>query len=76
MLPFDLNLRFEARHGVIEDFTVDKSSGISALKTTSLYDVPDWTKQLAQAGMADDNAAKVGSWMNHVLGNQFTRPTQ
>ncbi|KAH6999669.1 hypothetical protein EDB80DRAFT_754225 [Ilyonectria destructans] len=76
MLPFDLNLRFEARHGVIEDFAVDKSSGISALKTTSLYDVPDWTKQLAQAGMADENTAKVGSWMNDVLGNQFTRPTQ
>lgn len=92
MLPFDvslnppewqdsltnhqLNLRFEARHGVIEDFAVDKSSGISALKTTSLYDVTDWTKQLAQAGMANENAAKVGPWMNDVLGNQFTRPTQ
>ncbi|KAH7133132.1 hypothetical protein B0J13DRAFT_93978 [Dactylonectria estremocensis] len=75
-LPFELNLRLEARHGVIEDFTADSSPGISALKTTSLYDVRDWSTQLGQAGMAYDDAARVGAWMNNVLGNRFTRSTQ
>ncbi|KPM43409.1 hypothetical protein AK830_g3154 [Neonectria ditissima] len=76
-LPFELEIRLEARHGVIDQFTVDgESPGMSTLEATSLYDVPDWSEQLAQTGMVDKNATIVGSWMNMVLGNQFTRLKQ
>ncbi|KAK7421563.1 hypothetical protein QQZ08_009908 [Neonectria magnoliae] len=73
-LPFELKIRLEARHGVIDQFTVDgESSGTSTLQAASLYDVPDWSKQLVETGMRENDATIVGSWMNNVLGNQFTR---
>ncbi|KAI8724478.1 putative lipoate-protein ligase A [Fusarium sp. LHS14.1] len=81
-LPFDLKLRFEARHGLVEKFAVEGASfpptdvDMSALVASSIYHVPTWTNKLAQAGMAEDDAAKIGSWMDDVLGTEFTKPAQ
>jgi lipoate-protein ligase A len=49
---------------------------MSALVASSIYHVPTWTDQLAQAGMAEGDAAKIGSWMDDVLGTEFTKPAQ
>ncbi|KAF4978973.1 hypothetical protein FZEAL_4740 [Fusarium zealandicum] len=81
-LPFDARLRFEARHGLVEKFTVEGAPfpatevDMSALATASIYDVPSWSTPLARAGMAEGDAAKVGSWMDGVLGTEFTKPAQ
>ncbi|KAF5012689.1 hypothetical protein FDECE_1249 [Fusarium decemcellulare] len=81
-LPFDAKLRFEARHGLVENFTVEGAPfpatqvDMSALATTSIYDVPNWSAQLTRAGMAENDATEVGSWMDGVLGTDFTKPAQ
>ncbi|KAL4727217.1 hypothetical protein ACLX1H_006118 [Fusarium chlamydosporum] len=81
-LDFDTKLRFEARHGVVEKFTARGASSateegdLSALASSSIYNVPSWSAQLSQAGMSDTEAAKVGSWMDNVLGVEFTKPAQ
>jgi lipoate-protein ligase A len=49
---------------------------LSTLASSSIYDVPSWSAQLSQAGMSDTEAAKVGTWMDNVLGVEFTKPTQ
>ncbi|OBS27744.1 hypothetical protein FPOA_01687 [Fusarium poae] len=81
-LDFDTKLRFDARHGVVEKFTAQGASSateegdLSALASSSIYNVPSWTAQLSQAGMSDTEAAKVGPWMDNVLGVDFTKPAQ
>ncbi|KAL6920486.1 hypothetical protein ACHAP8_008836 [Fusarium lateritium] len=81
-LDFDTKLRFDARHGVVEKFTAQGVSSateegdLSALASSSIYDVPSWTAQLSQAGMSDTEAAKIGTWMDNVLGVEFTKPAQ
>ncbi|RGP75431.1 lipoate- ligase a [Fusarium sporotrichioides] len=81
-LDFDTKLRFDARHGVVENFTAQGASSateegdLSTLASSSIYDVPSWSAQLSQAGMSDTEAAKVGTWMDNVLGVEFTKPTQ
>ncbi|KLO95576.1 related to lipoyltransferase [Fusarium fujikuroi] len=81
-LDFDTKLRFEARHGVIDKFTAEGPSsptsenGLSALTSSSIYNVSSWGAQLSQAGMADGDAAKVGPWMDDILGVDFTKPQQ
>ncbi|CAG7564233.1 unnamed protein product [Fusarium equiseti] len=81
-LDFDTKVRFEARHGVVERFTADGASSataegdLSALASSSIYNVSSWSAQLSQAGMSDTQAAKVGPWMDSVLGVEFTKPAQ
>ncbi|WXC55941.1 hypothetical protein SNK03_001886 [Fusarium graminearum] len=81
-LDFDTKLRFDARHGVVEKFTAQGASSateqgdLSALASSSIYDVSSWTAQLSQAGISDGEAVKFGSWMDNVLGVDFTKPTQ
>ncbi|KAF5020587.1 hypothetical protein F66182_7392 [Fusarium sp. NRRL 66182] len=81
-LDFNVKLRFEARHGVVDKFLVEGASfpatevDMSALASSSIYNVSSWSAQLAQAGMADNDAEKVGPWMDDVLGVAFTKPPQ
>ncbi|KAM0293938.1 hypothetical protein ACHAQK_007113 [Fusarium lateritium] len=75
-------LRFEARHGIVEKFMAEGASSpapedsLPALVSSSIYDVSSWSEQLSQAGIDSDGAAKVGPWMDDVLGVEFTKPTQ
>ncbi|KAF7558449.1 hypothetical protein G7046_g5695 [Stylonectria norvegica] len=81
-LPFDAKLHFETRHGIIEKFGAEGAqlsaaqADMSAFAQTSLYNIRDWRARLADAGMAAQDAADIGSWMNGVLGTEFTKPTQ
>ncbi|CEI65468.1 hypothetical protein FVEN_g6123 [Fusarium venenatum] len=81
-LDFDTKLRFDARHGVVEKFTArgvssaTEEGDLSALASSSIYNVPSWTAQLSQAGMSGTEATKVGTWMDNVLGVEFTKPAQ
>lgn len=45
---------------------------MSALANTSLYEIQDWSSTLDKAGMAKDLSSEVGTWMNMVLGTEFT----
>jgi lipoate---protein ligase len=66
----------------VEKFTAEGLSspasedGLSALTSSSIYNVSSWSAQLSQAGMADGDAAKVGPWMDDILGVDFTKPQQ
>ncbi|UNI24714.1 Lipoate--protein ligase [Purpureocillium takamizusanense] len=75
-LPFDLKIHFEARHGLIEQFSIEgnESADTASLVKSSLHDIGDWTEPLTQAGLSQSDAADVGSWLNGVLGTLFTRP--
>ncbi|KAF5680579.1 lipoate ligase a [Fusarium heterosporum] len=80
-LDFDTKLRFEARHGLVEKFTAEGVSSPAsedglALASPSIYNVSSWSTQLSQAGVTSDDAAKLGPWMDDMLGVQFTKPTQ
>ncbi|CAM1510574.1 Fc.00g009090.m01.CDS01 [Cosmosporella sp. VM-42] len=63
-LPFEAGLRFESRHGIIDKFSVEAApfaasgTDMSALAQTSLYDVPDWSVRLVEAGMKETRAEK------------------
>jgi hypothetical protein len=75
-----LKLQFESRHGAIEKFLLQGAqfaaaqTDMAALANTSLYEIQDWSSTLAQAGMAKDLSGEVGTWMNMVLGTEFTAP--
>ncbi|POR33934.1 Putative lipoate-protein ligase A [Tolypocladium paradoxum] len=73
-LPFDLKIHFEARHGLIERFTIEgEQRATDSLVNGSLHDVHDWIERLSQVGLGERDAAHVGAWMNDVLGTAFTK---
>lgn len=71
-------MRFEARQGVIENFDIQDSTWSAATANPSffvgkkLYDIDDWGLSLMQAGLEEGEAAKIGSWMDGVLGSKFS----
>ncbi|OAQ79691.1 lipoyltransferase [Purpureocillium lilacinum] len=70
-----LKIHFEARHGLIEQFSIegDEGADTESLIKSSLHDVGDWTERLTQVGLSRWDAADVGSWLNGVLGTSFTK---
>ncbi|KAG5973499.1 hypothetical protein E4U55_000495 [Claviceps digitariae] len=74
-LPFNHKLYFEARHGLIEKFRIcgPEVLGEDQLPQTSLQDVSDWAIHLRQAGLGRSDAQQLGTWMNQILGTEFTR---
>ncbi|KAG6010943.1 hypothetical protein E4U21_002613 [Claviceps maximensis] len=74
-IPFKHKLYFEARHGLIEKFHVCGSNllGENELPQISLQDVSDWAFYLRQAGLGSSDAQQLGTWMNQILGTEFTR---
>ncbi|KAG6131576.1 hypothetical protein E4U38_003878 [Claviceps purpurea] len=78
-LPFQKHkLYFEARHGLVEKFRVREPSqqselGEDLLTQTSLQDISDWASRLREAGLSSAESRQLGSWMNEVLGTEFTR---
>ncbi|KHN95507.1 Biotin/lipoate A/B protein ligase [Metarhizium album ARSEF 1941] len=74
-LPFDYKIHFEARHGVIERFSIPGEQNFDGQKliNTSLHDISNWSSQLSQAGLGREASAHVGSWMDQVLGTEFTQ---
>ncbi|KAF4505927.1 hypothetical protein G6O67_007825 [Ophiocordyceps sinensis] len=74
-VPFDLKVRFEAVYGQIKLFDVQGGGhrvNTSALVGHDFYRVRDWSERLAQAGLGDADAIKVGAWMSGVLGSELT----
>lgn len=45
-----------------------------ALIGASVHDIGDWGARFVRAGLAGDEAGKLGAWMEGVLGTQFTTP--
>ncbi|KJZ74437.1 hypothetical protein HIM_06247 [Hirsutella minnesotensis 3608] len=74
-LPFDV--RFEARHGLLEHFEMQGARvDAELLVGRHLHEISDWTARLGEAGLSVADAAQVGSWMNEVLGTEFTSEAQ
>lgn len=68
-------MRFEAVYGQIKLFDVQGGGhrvNTSALVGHDFYRVRDWSERLAQAGLGDADAIKVGAWMSGVLGSELT----
>ncbi|KAG5920879.1 hypothetical protein E4U42_006049 [Claviceps africana] len=74
-IPFQHRLYFEARHGLIEKFRIcgPEVLDTNQLPQVSLQDVADWELYLRQAGLGSPDAQQLGTWMNKILGTEFTR---
>ncbi|KID83584.1 Biotin/lipoate A/B protein ligase [Metarhizium guizhouense ARSEF 977] len=74
-LSFDHKIHFEARHGIIERFSIAGQQNFDEqqLINSSLHDISNWDTQLFQAGLGRKDAYDVGSWMNRILGTEFTQ---
>ncbi|TWU73860.1 Biotin/lipoate A/B protein ligase [Metarhizium rileyi] len=74
-LPFDHEIHFEARHGVIERFSIAGQQHLDERQfiNRSLHDIPNWELRLSQAGLGRDAAGDVGAWMDRILGTEFTQ---
>lgn len=74
-----MRVHFEARHGVIEKFSMDgaRFSGApmdsSVFEEAKICDIYDWVARLADAGVGKRDAGEVGTWLNSVMGTEFTR---
>ncbi|KXH28297.1 lipoyltransferase [Colletotrichum salicis] len=72
----NFNLIFEARHGLIQSFSLPGLfSGQEATKlsnsmtNTQVWEVADWAHRLCAAGLDRSEASTVGEWLNSMLGN-------
>ena len=74
-----VQLRFEARHGIIEQCSLQWPDGSplsfdqSLFLKASLQDIDDWSVPLAKAGLNTADASTLGSYVNGVLGVEFTK---
>ncbi|KAL6901199.1 hypothetical protein GGI43DRAFT_370708 [Trichoderma evansii] len=81
-LPFDLNMRLFARHGVIEDMSIKHSDGAaingldaSILHGTSVWEITNWKESLTRAGLGDSLSTEAGEWLNGVFGTEYAKMT-
>ncbi|OAA69833.1 Biotin/lipoate A/B protein ligase [Cordyceps fumosorosea ARSEF 2679] len=76
-LPFKERVHFEAKQGVIERFEIEDGNCVQrelSLVGATVYNFGDWSAQLADAGVASQQAQYIGGWLNGVLGTEFTKP--
>ncbi|KAJ4144369.1 hypothetical protein LMH87_003253 [Akanthomyces muscarius] len=78
-LPFEQErIHFEAKQGIVERFHVENNKGarkdLSSLVGATMYNIRDWSAQLADAGVASQQARHIGDWLNGILGTAFTKP--
>ncbi|KAL6864566.1 hypothetical protein J3F83DRAFT_761898 [Trichoderma novae-zelandiae] len=79
-LPFDLNMRLVANHGVIEEMDIKHSDGAavdgldaSVFHGARVWEVDDWAALLARAGLGSSLSEEAGPWLNHMFGTEYTR---
>ncbi|WYZ37105.1 hypothetical protein EsH8_II_000611 [Colletotrichum jinshuiense] len=73
-LPANINLTFEARHGLIQKFALGglpsaQDQRLSESMTDSqIWEIRDWTQRLLAGGLGQKDASTVGEWLNSLLG--------
>ncbi|KAK1535016.1 lipoyltransferase [Colletotrichum costaricense] len=77
--PVQFNLTFEARHGLVQSFSLSgPSSSLSSqgsaklsnsMINTQIWEVADWEERLRAEGLDHSEASTVGKWLNSVLAN-------
>ncbi|KAH0496145.1 hypothetical protein TgHK011_003524 [Trichoderma gracile] len=79
-LPFDLNMRLVANHGVIEDMDIKHSDGaavdgldVSVFHGARVWEMDDWAALLARAGLGSNLSDEAGHWLNHMFGTEYTK---
>lgn len=75
MLQF--NLAFEARHGLVQKFSLsDLSSGEDAsslsesMVNARIWEIGDWAQRLRAGGLNGKDASSIGKWLNSLLGTK------
>ncbi|GKT87702.1 lipoate-protein ligase A [Colletotrichum tofieldiae] len=76
-LPGNFNLTFEARHGLIQKFSLSGlSSGgevnslAESMVNSQIWEIDDWTQRLRAGGLNGKDAATIGEWLNSLLGKK------
>ncbi|KAH6608238.1 lipoate- ligase a [Trichoderma cornu-damae] len=79
-LPFDLNMRLLAKHGVIEEMSIKRRDGAavdaldaSVFQGASVWAIRDWAEPLARAGLGGSLSKEAGAWLNGVFGTDYTK---
>ncbi|KAK6225414.1 lipoate-protein ligase a [Colletotrichum tabaci] len=76
-LPGHFNLAFEARHGLVQKFSLsDLSSGEDAsslsesMVNARIWEIGDWAQRLRAGGLNGKDASSIGKWLNSLLGTK------
>ncbi|EFQ35107.1 lipoyltransferase [Colletotrichum graminicola M1.001] len=76
-LPGNFNLTFEARHGLIQNFSLSglpSGGGASSLSETmvnaQIWEIDDWVRRLSAGGLNGKDASTIGEWLNSLLGKK------
>ncbi|KAK0388182.1 hypothetical protein NLU13_4427 [Sarocladium strictum] len=76
--PISRKIFFDTRHGKIENIelddiklTVGDCSDRSQVHA-NLWECRDWSETLSSADMSESEASSLGSWLNQVLGTDFS----
>ncbi|KAK1596685.1 uncharacterized protein LY79DRAFT_509292, partial [Colletotrichum navitas] len=75
--PLQFNLTFEARHGLIQKFSLSglpSGGGASSLSETmvnaQIWEIDDWVRRLSAGGLNGKDASTIGEWLNSLLGKK------
>ncbi|TKW54012.1 putative lipoate-protein ligase A [Colletotrichum tanaceti] len=76
-LPGHFNLAFEARHGLVQKFSLsglssgeDASSLSESMVNARIWEVGDWVERLRAGGLNGKEASSIGKWLNSLLGTR------
>ncbi|KAK2046685.1 hypothetical protein LZ31DRAFT_552140 [Colletotrichum somersetense] len=76
-LPGNFNLTFEARHGLIQKFSLSglpSGGGASSLSETminaQIWEIDDWVRRLSAGGLNGKDSSTIGEWLNSLLGKK------
>ncbi|KAJ0142373.1 hypothetical protein CTA2_1415 [Colletotrichum tanaceti] len=74
---FQFNLAFEARHGLVQKFSLsglssgeDASSLSESMVNARIWEVGDWVERLRAGGLNGKEASSIGKWLNSLLGTR------
>ncbi|GJC83646.1 putative lipoate-protein ligase A [Colletotrichum liriopes] len=76
-LPGNFNLTLEARHGLIQKFSLsglssggEANSLAESMVNSQIWEIDDWTQRLRAGGLNGKDAATIGEWLNSLLGTK------
>lgn len=75
--PLQFNLTFEARHGLVQKFSLSglaSGAGASSLSESmidaQIWEIGDWAERLHADGLDGKDASTIGEWLNSLLGKK------
>lgn len=72
LTKLQIQLRLDARHGVIQKLSVQSPNSaattLDRLQDAKIYDIQDWNAALSKTQLEGLQATRVGTWLNQMLG--------